>query len=417
MGYRKLTILEKQIGTPREISVTARRIAAPTIIQPDYQFDVSDMLEIFVPEVSFNDNHFYWDAGIFNISSGYDSGKFVKESSLSTDFSWTAGLLKVIGGGSVKDASFGSTFKWTAGIVDVSDYISKTAVNASLNILFSNDIQYNASINDLYSKDIIQKIYIDGSLATRDASISLLFRENDIQDASIIRIDGSLNALFAKDIQHDVSITALFVENDRQDASIIRIDAVNAAQDVSIEFLNTQRYLHHLLDVSIKSLTADNVLQYNGSTGFWENRTPVEFTDEVYLRTAVDASFALIVNVNSSIGYLNSYVKDLSSYTVDISALYASKYIAFKDVSATYTITNIDINNVVETTGNITINLPDSLSTGFQTTIINTDGGTVTLNASTLLSEDSSIKLIKKYSAASAIHKGSGTWYAFGDLT
>ena len=53
-------------------------------------------------------------------------------------------------------------------------------------------------------------IYVDGSLATRDASITALFNENDNQDVSIAGIypyiDGSLAT-------RDASIVALFVEN------------------------------------------------------------------------------------------------------------------------------------------------------------------------------------------------------------
>lgn len=61
----------------------------------------------------------------------------------------------------------------------------------------------DASLNNLY-------IYIDGSLALRDTSISYLNTQRQQQDASIVRIDGSINVLFA--------------QNARQDASIIRID-------------------------------------------------------------------------------------------------------------------------------------------------------------------------------------------------
>ena len=61
MAYKPLIILEKQKGTTGEIAAVTRRLSTPTIIQPEYQFDVSDMLGIFIPEVSLNDNYFFWN--------------------------------------------------------------------------------------------------------------------------------------------------------------------------------------------------------------------------------------------------------------------------------------------------------------------------------------------------------------------
>ena len=57
------------------------------------------------------------------------------------------------------------------------------------------------------------------------------------------------------------------------------------------------------------------------------------------------------------------------------------------------------------------------MDAGFQTTIINTGTGIITLNASTLLTADSSVNIRSKYSGATAAHKGSGIWYAIGNLS
>ena len=83
---------------------------------------------------------------------------------------------------------------------------------------------------------------------------------------------------------------------------------------------------------------------------------------------------------------------------------------------ANYTITTTDALSYIDCSGTFTVTLPDSLSTGFQTTIINTGPGVITLNASILYTTDASIKLTDRYAAASALHKGSGTWFAFGNL-
>jgi hypothetical protein len=64
----------------------------------------------------------------------------------------------------------------------------------------------------------------------------------------------------------------------------------------------------------------------------------------------------------------------------------------------------------------MTIVFPNSLPIGFQTSVINAGTGTITLNASVLYSTDASVKLSDKYAGATAIHKGSGRWYAFGNL-
>ena len=83
-------------------------------------------------------------------------------------------------------------------------------------------------------------------------------------------------------------------------------------------------------------------------------------------------------------------------------------YASLDYVNSNYTVDINNINNVIEASGNITITLPNSLSAGFQTTIVNVGPGVITLNASTLLSTDSSVALRNRYAGASAIHKGTG---------
>ena len=60
--------------------------------------------------------------------------------------------------------------------------------------------------------------------------------------------------------------------------------------------------------------------------------------------------------------------------------------------------------------------MPDNLTIGFTSTIINASNGYVTLNASTLHSQDSSILIRDKYGAVSVVHYGLGEWFAYGSL-
>jgi len=125
---------------------------------------------------------------------------------------------------------------------DAAQDASIVRIDGSLNVIFSKNISQDASIVTLRNEDIRQ-----------DGSISALFIENDIQDASIVknyddittlyditasldssivRIDGeiaqldsSIVLLRAEDVRQDGSLNLLFLENDIQDASIQRIDA------------------------------------------------------------------------------------------------------------------------------------------------------------------------------------------------
>ena len=67
MAYKELKIVSKPGKTPLEIVAVTSRISAPLMIQPEYQFDVSDMYGIFVPEVSFGYG-LYWNNGYFDVS-------------------------------------------------------------------------------------------------------------------------------------------------------------------------------------------------------------------------------------------------------------------------------------------------------------------------------------------------------------
>ena len=90
---------------------------------------------------------------------------------------------------------------------------------------------------------------------------------------------------------------------------------------------------------------------------------------------------------------------------------------AVQGITGAYTVAALNANNLIDASGTFSINLPNGLDTGFQTTIINSGPGVITITASTtLLTSDASVALRKRYSAASVIHKGSNIWYGLGSL-
>jgi hypothetical protein len=127
--------------------------------------------------------------------------------------------------GVLKESSLGSHFKWVSGYLNVSDYISKTQVDASLNNTFNLQSYIDGSVALLASNKgafvqcssigassahtvywnsgyleastgtgtgDVTKIYVDGSLALRDASLNNVFAIQSYTNSSTY-IDGSLN--------------------------------------------------------------------------------------------------------------------------------------------------------------------------------------------------------------------------------
>lgn len=91
---------------------------------------------------------------------------------------------------------------------------------------------------------------------------------------------------------------------------------------------------------------------------------------------------------------------------------YLPKDVGILSKSANYTIAAGDAGKIVECNGTFTITLPDSLDTGFQIVIVNVGTGTITIAASTTLQGVTSIAT--QYAAATAYHRGSNVWLAFG---
>lgn len=134
-------------------------------------------------------------------------------------------------------------------------------------------VTINASINGINAYQAIQdasiaavggawKPYVDASLLVRDASITALKLKDTQIDASIIRIDASLNDV--------VDAMDLFYGKDYVDGSF-------GARDISIAYLNAQRAIHEVSlgtfavqqqdqDVSIALALAGTTKAWNGLT-------------------------------------------------------------------------------------------------------------------------------------------------------
>ena len=143
-----------------------------------------------------------------------------------------------------------------------------------------------------------------------------------------------------------------------------------------------------LFDSSIASLTNKNISQDASiiriDSSLWNQPMPTDFYSQAY----VDASLNVKLNALQLIN--NQY--------------------------SAYTVVAGDLGKLLEIDASMVVTLPDSLDTGFRLDIVNASDGYVTLDASVLLTTDSSVQLQNQYAGATVVHKGSGTWYAWGNL-
>lgn len=140
-----------------------------------------------------------------------------------------------------------------------------------------------------------------------------------------------------------------------------------------------------LTDVSIVNLVDKQVPMYDTSISMWKNVITVEASSLFYTKSQID------LIRNASLNYK----------------------------TANYTVIATDLNNVIEASGTLSIYLPTNVNTGFQTSILNVGPGVITISASTgstVYATDGSLAIRDRYAVASALHKGSGVWYSFGNL-
>lgn len=86
--------------------------------------------------------------------------------------------------------------------------------------------------------------------------------------------------------------------------------------------------------------------------------------------------------------------------------------------TTTYTLSDNDLNKILEFTTGTTVNLPSGLTSGFQCDIMNISDYTVTLSGttSTLYTKDDAVEISDKYSGVSVYWNGT-RWVAVGNLS
>jgi hypothetical protein len=286
---------------------------------------------------------------------------------LSSDFVWSGGQITIndffrppFGSGEyVPNASLGSHFKWMSGYLNVSDYISKTQVDASLNNSFN-----------------IQS-YIDGSVALLATNKGVFVQCSSIGASSA-------HSVYWKNGYLEASMGA-----GTGDVSKVYVDGSLALRDTRISTINAS-----LGNVNSILSYVNTSTYYDGSINAKTNKTLFD----------------------SSIGYLTSRLN-----TTDSSVnKKADKNATISYKTGAYTLTSADNNFIIEASGTFSIYLPTNLDTGFQSLIMNVGGGTITLNPSTgasFLSRDSSNDLRKPFSGATVYKRNASQWVAMGDLT
>lgn len=163
--------------------------------------------------------------------------------------------------------------------------------------------------------------------------------------------------------------------------------------------------LSELGDVLITSPTEGNFLEYDADVAKWKNSTKFD----------------------TSVGFLVTNVMDISTRVyscetnklsiTDASTTYTRRFAnILLATGTTYLVSASDNNNIIQADASMVITFPNTLDVGFQTTVVNSSTGYITMNASTLLTTDSSVRLRDQYAGASFVHKGSGVWFGFGNL-
>jgi hypothetical protein len=226
-------------------------------------------------------------------------------------------------------------------------------------------IEYNADYSATFqNRSLIDKGYSDAMDAIRDASIVLLRDVNSSQDASIIRIDTSLNDV--------IDAYTLFVPN----------------ASVGAQGAHSVYWSGGYLEASIAE--------------------PFQF----------DASVDIATWVNSSTYYDGSLAqRDTSIAWLNTNKTNKNAAISYKDTN--YELVTGDNGGIIEASGNITITLPNSMATGYQALIVHVGGTDTSIRLAatgTLFTKDSSVTLRSRWSGATVYHRGSNQWVAMGDL-
>ena len=367
---------------------------------PDFVFDTSTLQ--WKLDITNNISKEYVDGSIaaLNASVGLALTKFIPSASLGNDFEWNNGKLYV-SGQFMKCASFGTDFYWDASnYLEVSTglfFLSKLK-DVSLHsdyyengkgrlLMFAPDISMwvDSSTQDPSEYQVLQ--WKTNTWVNRTpVDISGFFYLKWETDASFSNVYGYINSLNTASKSYVDGSLAYFVRSSSIGTGLTWNNTTHQI-DTSLDILTS---LTALTDVSIVDPSHGQVLAYDASNSVWRNDIvdvsvfeSVDITDFFYTKTQIDAQL---------------------------------KYKSFTEVSTSYTLNASDNLKVIKCDASLRITLPDNLTIGFTSTIINASNGYVTLNASTLHSQDSSILIRDKYGAVSVVHYGLGEWFAYGSL-
>lgn len=391
MAYKRLQIIEKQPGVPIEHSVVTRRLGTPTIFTPEIVFDVSNLYPVFV-----------------------------RNSSLGTDFVWTGGLLDV------------SIVTMDYAYVNAS--LAQYATNASVNLAFG-AYATNVSVGLALTKYVPNTggafngdVSITGANIITGLNGNVRLGEYSLPfdaGASNVAVGGSALTYFEDGnnnvaIGYSAAIDCVHPNGNFTGAS--NSIYIGAYTRPSISGVNNEIVIGAAASgrgsntVAIGSVQAGATYLHGAlyvNNLLWERGYSRKYIDGSI--NAVYASMSGFAS-NASVNTLRNDVSTAYLKINDASASYIKNLASIRSSSTNYTVALSDLNNFIEASGNLTVTFPNNLPAGFQTVVYNVGDGVITLNASTLYTTDSSIYIRQKYAAASALHKGSGVWFAFGNI-
>ena len=271
---------------------------------------------------------------------------------------------------------------------------------------------------------------IGGSISTGDGLTTV--KSNGIVAAyyanSTWNVSGDLytpGATFAYTLEGATDYTA--PGGGKSDGDVITWDETNgywSAGSVTGQlstYLSGTAKLQDLSNVTLSSALDDQYLVYDSASGNWisEQLDTSGITQEVQLNTNLD-DLANVLTSGKANGDLlswdnnqNAWVPSSAGGGIDGKA---DKNMTFRPIVGDYQLIESDNNKLIEVTTPSVVALPSSVSTGFQCVIMRTTTGTVSL-AGTILSAGTTNEITTQYGAVTAVHKGSGTWYVFGDLS
>lgn len=380
-----------------------------------------------------------WIADVI-VSTDIPDNTYLKESSLGTSFVWSGGTVDV-SAITVTDPSIADLYIYVedlsthvhtqdSSIPDLYNYVNDLSTNT---LTASSLYPYatNASVGSALGAyatnasvglaNFTNKSYVDGSLGLRDSSISWLNQNKAHKYDSATNYVAQWNSngqltysnKFYSDLNGPYIKNATSSQNNAH--RILSVDATERVLiiDISSYYLKISDSSDFTTNSSINSASFATNASVGLAFGAYATNASVGLALGPY---ATNASVGLALGeyatnssintagfaTNSSIGSAG-FMKQLAGFTTCSS-------------TTTYVVSSSDNAGFIQCDASLMVVFPDNLSMGFQCTVLNSGTGYVTLNASTLYTTDSSVRLIDRYSMASAVHKGSGVWFAAGNL-